>query len=52
MHKGGMMNKERATIVIDKSVWKEFKKLAIDKEMSVSKLLEMIVSEYVNNGRV
>ena len=45
------MDKERATIVIEKSIWKDFKKMAIDKEMPVSRLLEMVIVEYMNNGK-
>ena len=48
---GDAMDKERATIVIEKSVWKDFKKMAIDKEMPVSRLLEMVIVEYMNNGK-
>lgn len=41
------MKKVKTTVVVEKEAWKEFKKLAIDKEMRISELLEKVVSEYV-----
>lgn len=45
------MKKAKTTVVVEKEIWKEFKKLAIDKEMRISELLEMVVREYVKKSR-
>lgn len=44
-------NKTKATVVIEKELWKEFKKLAIDKEMRISELLASVVGEYLKRHR-
>jgi hypothetical protein len=41
------MAKTKATIVVETDVWKEFKKLAIEKDMRISELLETLVSDYM-----
>lgn len=41
------MVKTKATIVVEMDVWKEFKKLAIEKDMRISELLEVLVSDYM-----
>ena len=41
------MAKTKATIVIEQSAWKEFKKLAIERDMRISELLETLVSDFV-----
>ncbi len=41
------MVKTKATIVVESGIWKEFKKLAIEKEMRISELLEVLVSDYM-----
>ncbi|UCD07297.1 MAG: CopG family transcriptional regulator [Candidatus Aenigmatarchaeota archaeon] len=43
--------KVKTTVVVEKEIWKEFKKLAIDKEMRISELLEGVVREYVKKSR-
>ncbi|MCK4496914.1 MAG: CopG family transcriptional regulator [Candidatus Aenigmarchaeota archaeon] len=45
------MKKAKTTVVVEKEIWKEFKKLAIDKEVRISELLEMVVREYVKKSR-
>jgi hypothetical protein len=45
---GVFMEKTKATIVVETGVWKEFKKLAIEKDMRISQLLEVLVSDYMN----
>lgn len=45
------MKKVKTTIVVEKEAWKEFKKLAIDREMRISELLETVVREYVRKNR-
>ncbi len=42
--------KTKATIVVYNETWKEFKKLAIDKEMRISELLQELVKSYLKNG--
>jgi predicted DNA-binding ribbon-helix-helix protein len=42
--------KTKATIVVDNETWKEFKKLAIDKEMRISELLQELVKSYLKKG--
>lgn len=42
-----MPTKTRATIVIEHGLWKDFKKMAIDRDMHISELLEEIVHSYV-----
>lgn len=39
--------KVKTTVLMEKNVWKEFKKLAIDKDMRISELLEKVVRDYV-----
>ena len=46
----GISGKTKATIVVDNKTWKEFKKLAIDKEMRISELLQELVKSYLKNG--
>lgn len=41
------MAKTKATIVIDQEIWKEFKKSAVDKEISISELLEKLIVSYI-----
>ncbi len=43
--------KVKTTVVVEKEAWKEFKKLAIDKEVRISELLERVVREYVKKTR-
>lgn len=43
--------KVKTTVVVEKETWKEFKKLAIDKEVRISELLEGVVREYVKKSR-
>lgn len=45
------MKKAKTTVVVEKEIWKEFKKLAIDKEVRISELLERVVREYVKKSR-
>ena len=45
------MKKVKTTIVVEKETWKEFKKLAIDKEMRISELLAAVVGEYLKKYR-
>lgn len=45
---GVFMEKTKATIVVESVVWKEFKKLAIEKDMRISELLEVLVTDYMN----
>lgn len=45
------MKKAKTTVVVEKEIWKEFKKLAIDKEVRISELLEKVVREYVRKSR-
>lgn len=46
----GMAEKTRATIVVEQNLWKEFKKLAIDREMQISELVEKLVSDYLDSN--
>ena len=41
------MEKTKATIVVESGVWKDFKKLAIEKDMRISELLEVLVTDYM-----
>jgi len=43
--------KVKTTVVVEKEIWKEFKKLAIDKEVRISELLEKVVREYVGKAK-
>ena len=43
--------KVKTTVLIEKETWKEFKKLAIDKDMRISELLEKVVKNYVRKKR-
>lgn len=45
------MKKIKTTVVVEKELWKEFKKLAIDKEMRISELLVAVVGEYLKKHR-
>jgi len=42
--------KTKATIVVEQGLWKEFKKLAIDKDMQISELIEKLVGEYLSSN--
>lgn len=43
--------KTKTTIVVEKETWKEFKKMAIDKEVRISELLEEVVKDFVRKKR-
>lgn len=43
--------KTKTTIVMEKEKWKDFKKLAIDREVRTSQLLETVVKSYVRKSR-
>ena len=43
--------KTKTTVTIDKEKWKEFKKLAIDREVSISELLTTVVKGYVRRSK-
>lgn len=40
--------KFRSTIIVDEAVWIELRKIAVEKKMSASKLINSIIADYVN----